>query len=102
MVSPEKLASKLYGGKSKDWKVIDGNEGFVCDVCEQETAACLSLCPDCLEKERKQGALEVQSKELVFLNKLQERLNGYHCGYHEQLNKMINNRKKELEGCEKE
>jgi hypothetical protein len=49
------------------------------------------------EKGKKQGAVEEQKKELVFLNKLQERLNGYHCGYHEQLNKMINNRKKELE-----
>ena len=54
------------------------------------------------DKAKKQGALETQSRELVFLNKLQERLNGYHCGYHEQLNKMINNRKEELEGCEKQ
>ena len=30
----------------------------VCDVCDKETASCLTLCPDCLEKERKQGALD--------------------------------------------
>jgi hypothetical protein len=76
MVSPEKLAERLYGGK---WKV-----SLPEDKIED------------IEKARKQGAVEEQKKELVFLNKLQERLNGYHCGYHEQLNKMINNRKKEL------
>jgi hypothetical protein len=50
---------------------------------------------------RKKGALEEQKKELVFLNKLQERLNSYYCGYHKQLNKMIDNRKKELREVKK-
>jgi hypothetical protein len=53
------------------------------------------------EEYKKQGVVEEQKKELVFLNKLQERLNGYHCGYHKQLNKMIDNRKKELREVKK-
>ena len=45
-------------GKEHDW--------FICDVCGTETAACLTLCPDC--NNRKQGALdelERQKKELI-------------------------------------
>jgi hypothetical protein len=73
----------------------------VCNKCDKTDISEINfLCDECLkidiEKARKRGAVEEQKKELVFLNKLQERLNGYHCGYHEQLNKMINNRKKEL------
>jgi hypothetical protein len=39
-----------------------------------------------------------EADELDFLNKLKERLKGYHCGYHKELNKMIENRMKELRG----
>ena len=40
------------------------DKGWVCDVCNKETAACLSLCPEC--NNRIQGALQ-ELKELRVL-----------------------------------
>lgn len=34
--------------------------------------------------------------ELIFLDKVLERLSGYHCGQHKQLEKMILNRKRKV------
>jgi len=36
-------------------------------------------------------------EEIIFLNKVKERLKGYACGYHKELENMINNRIKYLE-----
>ena len=36
-------------------------------------------------------------EEIIFLNKVKERLKGYACGYHKELEKMLDNRIKYLE-----
>jgi len=36
--------------------------------------------------------MENEESEIVFLNKVLEKLISYHCGYHKQLKKMILNR----------
>jgi len=38
------------------------------------------------------------NEETVFLEKVLERLKGYACGGHKQLEKMIQNRKKQMGG----
>ena len=41
--------------------------------------------------------LIINEEEIIFLNKVKERLKGYACGYHKELENMINNRIKYLE-----
>jgi hypothetical protein len=93
---------RYYDKKRKQWFEFEPVE-FICNTKQfgspngYFTIELKPIIEAILQKDyKKQGALEEQKKELVFLNKLQERLNGYHCGYHEQLNKMINNRKEDL------
>lgn len=63
------------------------NLSFVCDVCGEETASCLSLCPDC--NDRKQGALEE-------LKRLYKSFSIFHAENCAEL-KLIEKRIKELE-----
>jgi hypothetical protein len=42
----------------------------ICDVCGEETAACLTLCPDCNNIIR--GKLKAYKKVLKLLNKVDE------------------------------
>lgn len=51
----------------------ESDKGWVCDVCDRETASCLSLCPDC--NDRKQGALEELKKIYKDIDVLWSRVN---------------------------
>lgn len=54
-------------------------------------------CDGCLKyKAEKQGILSAFEEEIDNLNKILERLKGYGCGYHKQLEKQILNRIKIL------
>lgn len=68
----------------------------VCDVCDAETVACLSLCPTC--NNRKQGALE----ELARIRNYIDTIENFNWEHKIIINRTIIKRIKELEeGVEK-
>lgn len=49
-------------------EIMDSKDCFVCDVCDNETASCLNLCPDC--NNREQGALDRTNKIISIINSM--------------------------------
>jgi len=72
-------------------EIMDSREFNICDVCGNETAACLILCPDC--NEQIEGAL----KELELMNDFLE-VYGYKTLELTEMKSYVKSRIKKLKG----